>query len=69
MLVTMLCCYGECMCVCEVCVQGFIQDFSWGGGGGGNVDASKGCMRASMHSLGFCRFVDIFKDKKRQIQL
>ena len=45
--------------------------FSWGGG---DVDACKWCMRASMHSLryGFVdvnEIVDIFKDKKRQIQL
>ena len=34
--------------------------------GDGSVDA---CMCASVHSLGFCRILNIFKDMKCQIQL
>ena len=51
-------------------MQGFIQDFYLGWG---NVDACKGCMRASVHLLGFFvdlnEILDIFKDNSHQIQL
>ena len=36
---------------------------------GRNVDACNGCMRGSVHPLDFDEILDIFKDKKRQIQL
>ena len=52
-------------------IQGFIQNFflAWGGGWGGNLHACKGCMCVSVHPLGFNEILDIFKDKKHQIQL
>ena len=45
-------------------LQGFIQDLFLGGGG--DVDACKGCMRVSVL---LNEILDIFKDKKHQIQL
>ena len=37
--------------------------------GGGGVEACKGCMHASVYLLDFKEILDIFKDKKRLIQL
>ena len=37
--------------------------------GGGYLDAFEGCMCVSAYPLGFCRVLDIFKDKSYRIQL
>ena len=47
-------------------LQGFIQDFILGGK---NEDACKGRMHVSVYLLDFNQILEIFKYKKRQIQL
>lgn len=44
-------------------------DFKHSYSSGLNVDACNGRMCVLVHSLGFVDFLDIFRDKKRQIQL